>query len=373
MPGEKVKSGNASNKRVHHFGAGPGPLPAEVLERLREAPGIFADSGVSIFEVSHRSKQYAQMQERIEGRLRELLGIPKDYAVLFLTGGASSQFSMVPLNLLGEGRHASYVDTGKWSQKAIAEAERFGSIEVAASGNQSEYRAIPSLPMETLSPNTAYLHITTNNTIYGTSFGERIPNTGEIPLVGDMSSEILSRPIDVSAFGLIYAGAQKNMGIAGLTIVIIRRELIGKALPQTPAMFNYANHERADSRYNTPPVLPIYVTGLVLDWIVEQGGLPEMERRNTEKARMLYDALDRSPVFELFADSGSRSLTNVTFQCVRPEVEPAFSREAAREGLAFLKGHRAVGGLRASIYNAVSIKSVAVLSEFIENFSKRHG
>jgi len=358
--------------RVYNFSAGPATLPLPVLERAREELLDWGGTGMSVMEMSHRGKDFVAIAERAEADLRRLMGIPEDYHVLFLQGGATSQFAMVPMNLLrGRGR-ADYIDTGLWSRKAIKEARRYCEVNVAASSEAQGYTTIPPRETWRLDPQAAYVHYTPNETIGGVEF-HWVPDTGEVPLVADMSSTILSRPVDVSRFGLIYAGAQKNIGPAGLTVVIVRKDLVGETLPGTPTMFDYAAHAEAGSMLNTPPTFAWYLAGLVFQWLLEQGGLEAMAERNRRKAEKLYAAIDASGLYRNPVDPACRSWMNVPFTLADPRLDAAFLAEAEAAGLVALKGHRSVGGMRASIYNAMPEEGVDRLIEFMQDFERRHG
>ncbi len=357
--------------RPYNFSAGPAVLPEPVLHRVREELLDWHGSGLSVMEMSHRGKEFTAIAEQAEADLRELLAIPDDYAVLFLQGGATTQFSMVPLNLLGESDRADYINTGEWSRKAIKEAARFGTVAVAASSEADSFRTIPACETWQCDPRAAYLHYTPNETIGGLEF-HWIPET-TVPLVADMSSTLLSRPLEVSHFGLIYAGAQKNIGPAGLTLVIIRRDLLGQAGPNTPAMLNYAVHAEAGSMSNTPPTFAWYVAGLVFQWLKQLGGLSAMAERNRAKAGLLYEAIDASGFYANPIDPDCRSWMNVPFTLVNPELDATFLKEARAAGLLELKGHRSVGGMRASLYNAMPLEGVRALTDFMAEFERRYG
>ena len=355
--------------RAYNFSAGPAALPEAVLLKAKEELLDFRNSGMSVMEMSHRSKEFTAVIESAEANLRKLMNIPADYKVLFLQGGASSQFAMVPLNLFSAKKKADYVNTGQWSKKAISEAKRYGSINVVASSDDKTFTYIPELKKEMFDPDADYVHITTNNTIYGTTYPE-LPDTGNVPLVSDTSSHILGENIDVSRFGLLYAGAQKNVGPAGLTIVIVKESLIGHAMDITPTMFNYAIHAENKSLYNTPPCFAIYLAGLVFEWLLELGGIPAMEKINREKAALLYDYLDNSKLFRSTVKDPFRSIMNVPFVLPTDELNDKFIKEATANGLKTLKGHRTVGGMRASIYNAMPREGVQKLVEFMDKFEK---
>ncbi len=358
--------------RVYNFSAGPAMLPAEVLERAGEELQDWHGSGMSVMEMSHRGKEFMSIAEQAEADLRELMAIPDDYKVLFLQGGASSQFAMVPLNLLRDSSGADYINTGAWSKKAIAEAKRYCEVNVAASSEADNFTSVPPQDQWRLKADAAYVHYTPNETIGGVEF-PWIPDTGDVPLVADMSSTILSRPIDVSRFGVIYAGAQKNIGPAGLTVVIVRDDLIGSVRDGAPTMFDYKVHADAGSMYNTPPTYGWYLAGLVFAWLKERGGLAAMAEVNKRKADKLYAAIDASDFYANPVQPDCRSWMNVPFTLADPELDKVFLDEAAKAGLVTLKGHRSVGGMRASIYNAMPEEGVDALVAFMADFEKRHG
>jgi phosphoserine aminotransferase len=357
--------------RCYNFCAGPAALPEAVLETARDEMLEWHGAGLSIMEMSHRSPEFVAVAERAEQTLRELLAIPEDYAVLFLQGGASTQFSAVPLNLLAGKNKADYVNTGQWSKKAIAEGLRYSQVNVAASSEESKFSTIPAQDTWQLSDDAAYLHYTPNETIGGVEYAW-IPQV-DVPLVADMSSTILSRPIEVSEFGAIYAGAQKNIGPAGLTLVIVRRDLLGAADTKCPAMLNWETAADNDSMYNTPPTFALYLAGLVFDWLRDQGGLSAMEQLNRRKAGKLYAAIDNSGFYANPVELASRSLMNVPFTLADAGLDKLFLQEAEAAGLLNLKGHRSVGGMRASIYNAVSEGAVDALIAFMQDFEQRNG
>jgi phosphoserine aminotransferase len=357
--------------RVHNFSAGPAALPLEVLERAREEMLDYRGSGMSVMEMSHRSKEFIAIAEKAEADLIELLGVPDDYRVLFLQGGATLQFAMVPLNLLGDRGTADYVNTGAWSTKAIEEAGRFCKVNVVASSEARSFTDIPPPAEWRRSPDAAYLHICSNETIGGVQFHD-FP-ASDVPLVADMSSDILSRPVDVSRFALIYAGAQKNIGPAGLTVVIVRKDLIGKARAGTPSMLDYAVHAEAGSMSNTPPTYAWYLAGLVFEWMKAQGGLPAIAALNARKAGKLYAALDNSNFYSTPVAPGCRSLMNVPFTLPDAALDAVFLKGAEARGLTNLKGHRSVGGMRASLYNAVPEAAVDALVEYLQVFEREHG
>jgi phosphoserine aminotransferase len=356
-------------KRVYNFNAGPSALPLAVLERAQAELVNFQNTGMSVMELSHRSKEYDAVHTKAKELLRKLMNIPETHDILFLQGGASLQFSMVPMNLLHEGKVANYVLTGVWSEKALKEAKKFGETHVAASSKEANYTYIPALEHIQLSDRAAYLHITSNNTIFGTQWHE-FPDL-PIDLVADMSSDILSREIDVGKFALIYAGAQKNLGPSGVTVVIIRKDLLEHIPNDLPTMLNYNTHSSSNSLYNTPPTFSIYMLSLVLEWVEEQGGVRIIERRNREKAEVLYQCIDESNGFYLpHAEKDSRSFMNVTFTLPNDELTKKFLAEAKEQGFVGLAGHRSVGGCRASIYNAVSLEACEALADFMREFKR---
>jgi len=355
--------------RVHNFSAGPAALPSEVLERAQAELLDWQGRGVSVMEISHRSKEYIAVAEQAEADLRELLAVPANYRVLFLQGGATQQFAQVPLNLLGEGQTADYIDSGIWSAKAIKEAQRYGSVHVAASAKAQDFLAIPAQSDWQPSKNAAYLHYCSNETIGGLQF-DWIPQSGSVPLVADMSSDILSRPLDVARFGLIYAGAQKNIGPAGLTLVIIREDLLGRARAACPSVLNYQGAAENGSMLNTPPTFSWYLAGLVFDWLKRQGGLAAIADKNRAKKDLLYKTIDASSFYHNSVEPAARSWMNVPFRLADERLDKAFLKGAEERGLLGLKGHRAVGGMRASIYNAVSLASVQALVDWMREFEK---
>lgn len=354
-------------ERIFNFSAGPSMLPLSVLKKAQEEMLNYNNSGMSVMEMSHRSKTYEEIIGTAESLLREIMAIPENYSVLFLQGGASSQFAMAPLNLYRENRTADYIDTGTWPMKAIKEAKRYGTVNVVATSEDSNYNRIPDFDRSKFNPEADYFYITTNNTIEGTRYTS-LPDTGKVPLVADMSSNILSEVYDVSKFGLIFAGAQKNMGPAGATIVIIKKDLIGKALDITPTMFNYKTHADEGSMFNTPPTFGIYICKLVFEWVKELGGVAKLQKMNEEKAKLLYDYLDESGMFKGTVVKKDRSLMNIPFVSPSKELDAKFIKEAASNGLVELKGHRLVGGMRASVYNAMPIDGVTALVNFMKKF-----
>ena len=358
--------------RIYNFSAGPAMLPDEVLQRAQHDMLDWNGSGMSVMEMSHRGKEFMSIAAKAEADLRKLMSIPDNYKVLFLQGGASSQFAMVPINLLGDKASADYALTGQWSKKAIAEAKRYCSVNVIADTSASKFTTAPTQADLVLGSDPAYVHYTPNETIVGVEFGY-IPETGDVPLVADMSSTILSRPVDVSRYGVIYAGAQKNIGPAGLTIVIIRDDLIGKARETMPAMFDYKIHADNDSMYNTPPTYSWYLAGLVFEWALAQGGLTALAEINRRKAEKLYAEIDGSDFYTNPVNVSCRSWMNVPFILANADLDAAFLEQAAAHNLKTLKGHRSVGGMRASIYNAMPEAGVDALIEFMADFEKRNG
>lgn len=357
--------------RVYNFSAGPSMLPEEVLKRAAEEMLDYQGTGMSVMEMSHRSSAFMNIINDAESLLRELMGIPDNYKVLFLQGGASTQFAMVALNLLGKDGKADYVNTGAWSKKAIKEAKRYGEVRVVASSEDKNFNYIPALTKDSFDQAASYAHITTNNTIFGTRFVD-IPDTGNVPLVADMSSNILSEELDVTKFGLIYAGAQKNIGPAGVTVVIIREDLIGRELDFTPTMLTYKTHAENGSMFNTPPCYPIYIAKLVFEWLKEKGGVKAIQKVNEEKAALLYGFLDSSKLFKGTVEPECRSLMNVPFVLPSDELNAAFIKEATAAGFVNLKGHRSVGGMRASIYNAMPVEGVRALIDFMKQFEQKN-
>lgn len=360
-------------ERVYNFNPGPATLPLEVLEQAQRELLSYQTTGMSILEMSHRSKPYENIHKQAEASIKEMLGVGDNYRVLFLQGGASSQFSMIPMNFLPEGHTADYIVTGSFAEKAWQEAKLIGKTHVAASTAESNYRRVPAVSEILLSESPAYVHFTSNNTIFGTQW-KTYPKAGAIPLIVDMSSDILSRPVDGNQFALIYAGAQKNLGVAGVTIVIIRQDLL-EACPKTlPSMLRYDIQAKNDSLYNTPPGFSVYMANLSLEWLKRQGGPAGIERHNQVKAALVYDAIDNSGGFYSgHAEKESRSLMNITFRLPSVELEELFAKEATTAGLAGLKGHRSVGGIRASIYNAMSKAGCQALADFMTEFKRKNG
>jgi len=354
--------------RVYNFSAGPSVLPEPVLKKAASEMLSYGDSGQSVMEMSHRSKDYEAIITGCEALLREIMKIPDNYKVLFLQGGASSQFAMIPLNLMNKSGKADYVLTGQWANKAYQEGARYGEAKVIASSKDKTFSYIPELDPSTFTPDADYFHICMNNTIYGTHY-TKLPETGNVPLVADISSCILSEPVDVSKFGMLYAGAQKNMAPAGLTIVIIREDLIGNARDITPTMFNYQIHADNGSMYNTPPCYTIYIAKLVLEWVRDEfGGLDNMKLHSEKKAGILYDFLDSSKMFNATVQGADRSLMNIPFVTGNDELDAKFVKSAVAAGFVNLKGHRSVGGMRASVYNAMPIEGVEKLVAFMKEF-----
>ena len=363
---------NTTHPRTYNFNAGPSALPLEVLEKAQRELLNFRGTGMSIMEMSHRSAIFEEIHNGAIARLRSLMEIPENYEVLFLQGGASLQFSMIPMNFLQPGQQAGYIMTGSWSEKAFQEAKLFGEPYEMVSTKENKYRHIPALQNISISPDDAYVHLTSNNTIYGTGWQE-FPATGDVPLIADMSSDILSKPIDVQKFALIYAGAQKNLGPSGVTVVIIRKDLLEQANPDIPTMLKYSTHAESNSLYNTPPTFGIYMLGEVLKWMEEKGGLPAITKQNEEKAKLIYDVIDCSNGFYVgHASPESRSLMNITFRVSDEALEKQFITEAKEAGFVGLNGHRSVGGCRASTYNSVPFEACQALSEFMETFQHKH-
>jgi phosphoserine aminotransferase len=360
-------------ERVYNFYPGPATLPLPVLEAARAEFLNFQASGMSVMEISHRSKQYEGVQNEAAARLKRLLKLGDDFKVLFLQGGASLQFAMAPMNFLSPEQTADYLVTGSFAKKAAQEGKYFGQVHVAVDTGEEGFRRIPDPEELKFSPNPVYVHLTSNNTIYGTQW-QTFPDCGKAPLIADMSSDILSRPFNPEPLGLIYAGAQKNLGPAGVTIVIIREDLLEKANPNLPAMYRYETFAKNNSLYNTPPSFSIYMVSLVLKWLEDAGGVEAIYQRNQEKAALIYDEIDRSNGFYRgHAEKNSRSLMNVTFRLPSEELEQKFVSEATSQGLVGLKGHRSVGGLRASIYNAMPYEGCKALAEFMKDFMAKNG
>ena len=359
-------------ERIYNFSAGPAVLPREVLEQARDELVNWQGCGMSVMEMSHRGKEFMGIAAQAEADLRELMAIPANYKVLFLQGGASAQFAMVPMNLLRGKTSADYLNTGEWSKKAIKEAKKFCTVNIAGSSEDQNFSYAPSQAQWQLSKDAAYVHYTPNETIGGVEIFWT-PQTGDIPLVADMSSTILSRPVDVSKFGVIYAGAQKNIGPSGLTVVIVREDLIGQTVAGTPSMFDYKTHADNESMYNTPPTYGIYMAGLVFKWLKHKGGLGTMESHNIAKAGVLYNYLDASALYHCPTAKDNRSRMNEPFTLKDAALDEAFLKGAKEHGLIQLKGHRSVGGMRASIYNAMPIDGVKALVTYMQEFEKKNG
>ena len=357
---------------IYNFAAGPATLPAAVLREAQRELVSLTGVGMSLLEMSHRSKPVVEMIAAAEQDIRKLAGIPDNYRILFLQGGASLQFSMVPMNLLTAGGRADHIVTGNFANLALQDAQKVGDIRVAGSTEEWNHDRIPRQDELDLDPKADYVHITGNNTIYGTEWPTE-PDVGSVPLVADLSSNIFSKPIDVTKYGLIYAGAQKNLGAAGVTLVLVRDDLLMRSPNSLPSMLNYSVHAEGNSAHNTPPVFSIYILGLVVKWLAQQGGLEHMEHQNEDKAKLLYDELDSSEFFTGHAQPGHRSRMNVTFRLPSPELETRFAGKATTEGLVELKGHRSVGGVRASIYNAFPPEGVKTLVSFMKEFERTHG
>jgi phosphoserine aminotransferase len=357
-------------ERVFNFSPGPATLPFEVLQQAAKDVVNFKNTGIGLIEISHRSKEFMAVIDEADALLRELMEIPDNYKVLFLQGGASSQFFMVPMNLLGPGKKATYLNTGTWSKKAIKEAQLFGQVEVAFSSEEAKFNRVPTQGEYSVAADSEYLYFVSNNTIYGTQFAE-MPKS-ELMLISDMSSDILSRKVDVSKFGLIFAGAQKNLGPAGVTLVIIREDLLDRTPANTPTMLRYKTHADTGSMFNTPPTFAVYIVAEVLKWLKAQGGVTVMEKINREKADLLYNAIDATDYYRGHAEAASRSTMNISFNLPTPELEQKFIAEATAAGLNGLKGHRSIGGCRASIYNAFPREGVVKLVEFMKAFASNN-
>ena len=360
-----------SNNRTFNFNAGPSALPLEVLEKAQEELVNFRGTGMSIMEMSHRSAIFEEVHNGAITRMRKLFSIPDEYEVLFLQGGASLQFSMIPMNFLGINQKAGYIMTGSWSEKAYSEAKLFGKPYEVASSKENKYSNIPALEDIQFNSDDAYIHLTSNNTIYGTQWSV-FPDTGNVPLIADMSSDIMSKPVDISKFGMIYAGAQKNLGPSGVTVVIARKDLLKKANTEIPTILKYSTHADSNSLYNTPPTFGIYMLGEVLNWVEEKGGLEAIAKNNEVKAKVIYDAIDNSNGFYTgHATPESRSLMNITFRLSDETLEKNFLSEAKEAGFVGLDGHRSVGGCRASTYNAVPLEACRALSDFMIHFQSK--
>lgn len=357
--------------RVFNFAAGPSTMPVEALETAAREMLCYGESGMSVMEMSHRSRAYQDIFDETVALVRELMDVPDDYEVLLLQGGATGQFAAIPLNLLNENASADYIDSGNFAHGAMVEAQKYGQIRCAASSREENYARIPSQSEMRLDPSAAYLYITTNNTIFGTRYAA-LPECGNVPLVADMSSNILSEVYDVRRFGVIYAGAQKNIGPAGVTLVVVRKDLLGHAQSICPKIMDWSVMAEKGSMLNTPPTYAIYICGLCMKWLKAQGGVAAIERRNIEKAQLLYDLLDESKFYRPRAEKASRSRMNVTFTTPDADMDALFVKEAARRGMVNLKGHRLTGGIRASIYNAMSMEGVRALAEFMKEFEMEH-
>ncbi len=357
--------------RVYNFSAGPSMLPEEVLKKAQDEMVEYGKAGMSVMEMSHRSKDYEEIINGCEALVRELMNVPDNYKVLFLQGGASSQFAMIPMNLGNKNKKCDIVITGQWAKKAAAEAKKYITVNEIASSADKTFSYIPKLDKKTFSKDADYFYICMNNTIYGTKYNE-LPDTGDVPLVADISSMVMSEVMDVSKFGMLYAGAQKNLGPAGVTLCIIREDLIGNQMDFTPTMFNYQIHVDNGSMYNTPPTYGIYIMKLVLEWIKEKGGIAAVQKMNEEKAKMLYDFLDSSEMFKGTVVKEDRSLMNIPFITGNEELDAKFVKEAKEAGFVNLKGHRTVGGMRASIYNAMPVEGVKALVEFMKKFENEN-
>jgi len=356
--------------RVYNFSAGPSMLPLPVLEKAAAELVCYGDSGMSVMEMSHRSPAYEAIIQKAEADFRKVMNIPDNYKVLFLQGGASTQFAAIPLNLMKTGK-ADYILSGQFSTKAQKEGMKYGDARIVSSSKDANFSFVPQTKREDFRPDADYVHICFNNTIYGTKYNY-IPDTGDVPLVADLSSCIMSEPVDVTKFGVIYAGAQKNMAPAGLTVVIVREDLLGNARPETPSMLDWKLMADNDSMYNTPPCYSIYMAGLVYEWILSIGGLEEMKKMNEKKANLLYDYLDSQDYYIAPVEKESRSMMNVTFVTGNEELDKKFPKEAAAAGLMNLKGHRSVGGMRASIYNAMPYEGVEALVAFMKDFAEKN-
>ena len=357
--------------RVYNFAAGPATLPLPVLEKAKDEFLEYGSTGMSVMEMSHRSKMYLEIYQQTEAVFRSVMDIPEDYAVLFLAGGATGQFAAIPMNLLPEDGIADYVDSGNFAHGAAVEAKKYGNVHIIASSREDNYVHIPVVDVSMLDADAAYLHITTNNTIFGTRYLS-LPETGNVPLVADASSNILSESYDIRKFGVMYAGAQKNIGPAGMAVVIVRKDLLGHARNSTPKIFDWAKQAEAESMVNTPSTYTNYLAGLCLEWVKAPGGLAALEKVNIEKAALLYDFIDNSKLFKGTADKAYRSRMNVTFVTGDPETDNDFVKAAANAGLLNLKGHRLVGGIRASIYNAMPIEGVKKLVDFMKEYEAKH-
>lgn len=360
-----------TTKRVYNFSAGPSTLPVSVLESIASKMLNYNDSGMSVMEMSHRSSSYLEIFNETKAMLKKVMNIPDNYQILFIQGGATQQFSTIPLNLMKNGK-ADYIVTGAFSKKSAQEAKKFGDVHIVYDGSERNFKHIPTQDELDLREDASYVHLCSNNTIYGTEW-KYVPDTHGVPIVADMSSNILSKPIQVSDYGMIYAGAQKNMGIAGLGVVIVREDLIQDHQDKIPVLMEYDTIAKNDSMYNTPPTFSIYVLGEVLKWIDDLGGLEVMQKRNEEKAKLLYDYLDQSDFYQTHSDPDNRSIMNVTFTCPNKDLDALFVKESVKAGMTNLKGHRSVGGIRASIYNAMEKEGVEALVAFMKKFEEENG
>ena len=358
--------------RAFNFSPGPAVLPESVLKQAASEMLDWHGSGMSVMEMSHRGKEFIGIHAKAEADLRSLLGVPESYKVLFLQGGAIAENAIVPMNLVNGFKSADYVNTGEWSKKSIKEAKKYVGVNVAASSEDESFTYVPPQSRWKLDPGAAYVHVCTNETIGGVEY-HWTPDTGSVPLVADMSSHILSRPLDVAKFGVIYGGAQKNMGPAGVTLVVVREELLERALPVTPSAFHWKEQAAADSMVNTPPTYAIYIAGLVFEWLIAQGGLEAIERKNVEKSQLLYDTIDASGFYRSPVRKQDRSRMNVPFRLADEALDGAFLKGAEERGMIQLKGHRSVGGMRASIYNAMPLEGVQALVDYMKDFERRHG
>ena len=361
-------------KRAHNFNPGPAAMPLAVLERMRDELLSYGGAGMSVMELSHRSAEFEAINDKAEQSLRRLLGIPAEYAVVFLQGGASLQFAMVPMNFAAEGKPVDVLHTGAWTAKAIEEVKKVADCRLAATGEPQKFTRLPKASEISFDPNASYVHICTNNTIEGTQW-HSIPQTGTVPVVADMSSDIASRPVDVKRFALIFAGAQKNLGPSGVTVAIVRRELADRGSEKVAKILQYRTFIKDKSLYNTPPTFGVYAMGLVLDWIEELGGLAAIEKQNEAKAKLLYDAIDATSYYKCPVEQDSRSRMNIVFRVAGGDeaIEKKFVKEAEAAGLVGIKGHRSVGGMRASLYNAVTIDAVQALVSFMREFERKNG
>ena len=361
------------SKRIWNFNPGPATLPLEAIEQAKADLPVYKNTGMAVMELSHRSKDYAAIHADAKALLKEMFSVPDNFHILFLQGGASLQFAMVPMNFLGEGKTADYINTGAWSKKAIKEAKLLGNVKIAGSSEDTNFNRIPRPGEISLDPGAAYVHLTSNNTIAGTQWAA-YPDTGSVPIIADMSSDILCRKINFSPFGLIYAGAQKNLGPSGVTVVILREDLLGKCRQDIPTLLKYTIHAEKDSMFNTPPTYSIYLMKLVLEWVKKQGGLASIEKTNKDKAQLIYSTMDANADFYRgTTEKDSRSIMNVTFRLPSEDLEAAFISQALEAGFGGLKGHRSVGGIRVSMYNAMPLEGIKSLTEFMKQFARKNG